>query len=142
MAELVDETKTLSFAKDPVAERCPVMVSDHDGRWPSFYQCARKPKETVIDRFGDHRSICGFHASVVRRANERHAKIEAKQNRSEEARAAAERRIDTLKSMGFDAEADYHMFDGGRYTGGVVLDAETVDRLIKRLEQWPRATRD
>jgi hypothetical protein len=135
-----DETGTLSFVKNPTPDRCPVRVVDRIA-WSHPSQCSRRPKEIIQRRGGEKVEVCGFHVGVVRRANEKKAYREARQRRSEDAHEAARVRVRALESLGFRAHVDFAYGNRG-YTGGVVLDGETADRLIKRLSQWPRATRE
>lgn len=60
--------------KDPRPGQCEAQVSDHNSRWPAFYQCSSKPK---VERDGHH--YCNRHDPEVVAAKEaaRNAKWEA-----------------------------------------------------------------
>lgn len=64
----------IHLTKNPKPGQCEAQVSDHNSRWPSYYQCSSKPK---VEREGHHYCLRHDPVKVAAEEKERSVKREA-----------------------------------------------------------------
>jgi hypothetical protein len=124
--------------------RCRCTVTHLNGRAPATYsQC--KGKQTDERPLRTYRSpteeksmpVCGRHASLYDRETEKHRAQEEKDKASNDLHRKAEQACKALRGHGIKARPHYAPERGsdlGRYDGGVVVVAASVDELLEAVQ--------
>lgn len=105
----------------PTPDRCPVDVQDFGGF--RFHLCGRPVKRN---------GMCGLHARVEEQRELRDREYREEYRANEELKLASERLCDQLSEAGFKATVHYDRRTIC-YTGSIVLRAEEVEKLLRRL---------